>query len=31
MLLALPKDLFVGKSWDLQYNRECHMTLALAQ
>jgi hypothetical protein len=31
MLLALPKDLSVGKSWDLQYNRECHMALALAQ
>ena len=31
MLLALPKDLSVGKSWDIQYNRGCHMALALAQ
>jgi hypothetical protein len=29
MLLALPKDLSVGKSWD--NNWECHMALALAQ
>ena len=29
--LGLPKDLFVGKSWDIQYNRLCHMALALAQ
>ena len=31
MLLALPKDISIGKSWDIHYNRECHMTLALAQ
>jgi len=31
MLLALPKDLSVGKSWDIQYTLGCHMALALAQ
>jgi hypothetical protein len=31
MLLALHKDLFIGKSWDLQYNCEGHMALALVK
>ena len=31
MLLALPKDLSIGKSWDIQSNRGCHMAVALAQ
>jgi len=31
MFMVLHKDLSVGKSWDIQYNRGCHMALALAQ
>jgi hypothetical protein len=31
MLLALPKDLSVGKSWNLQYNRKGYMALALVK
>jgi hypothetical protein len=31
MLLALHNDLFIGKSWGLQYNYEGHMTLALVK
>jgi len=31
MLLALHKDLSVDKSWDLQYNREGYMALALVK
>jgi hypothetical protein len=31
MLLALHKDLFIGKSWDLQYSYEGHMALALVK
>jgi hypothetical protein len=31
MLLAFPKDLSVGKSWDIQYNRENYIALALTQ
>jgi hypothetical protein len=29
--LALPKNLSVDKSWNLQYNREGYMALALVQ
>jgi hypothetical protein len=29
--LALHKDLFIGKSWDIQYNYEGHMALALVK
>jgi hypothetical protein len=29
--LALPKDLFIGKSWDIQYNCGGHMALALVK
>jgi hypothetical protein len=29
--LALCKDLFIGKSWDIQYNCEGHMALALVK
>jgi hypothetical protein len=29
--LALRKDLFIGKSWDIQYNCEDHMALALVK
>jgi hypothetical protein len=29
--LALYKDLFIGKSWDIQYNYEGHMALALVK
>jgi hypothetical protein len=31
MLLALHKDLFISKSWDLRYNYEGHMALALVK
>jgi hypothetical protein len=31
MLLALHKDLFIGKSWELPYNCEGHMFLALVK
>jgi hypothetical protein len=31
MLLALRKDLFIGKSWDIQYSCEGHMALALVK
>jgi hypothetical protein len=31
MLLAMHKDSFIGKSWDLQYNYEGHMALALVK
>jgi hypothetical protein len=31
MLLALCKDLFIGKSWDIQYSCEGHMALALVK
>ena len=31
MLLALHKDLSVGKSWDLRYNREGYMALVLVK
>jgi hypothetical protein len=31
MLLALRKDLFIGKSWDIQYSCESHMALALVK
>jgi hypothetical protein len=31
MLLALHKDLSFGKSWDLQYNHEGYMALALVK
>jgi hypothetical protein len=29
--LALRKDLFIGKSWDIQYNYEGHMALPLVK
>jgi hypothetical protein len=29
--LALRKDLFIGKSWDIQYNYEDHMALVLVK
>jgi hypothetical protein len=29
--LALRKDLFIGKSWDIQYNCENHMALVLVK
>jgi hypothetical protein len=29
--LALRKDLFIGKSWDIQYNCEDHMALVLVK
>jgi len=31
MLLALHKDLSVDKSWDIQYNHEGYMVLALVK
>jgi hypothetical protein len=29
--LALHKDLFIGKSWNIQYNCEGHMALVLVK